>query len=53
MAAGECSVNLSGAEIGVLAGMKVHTAVRGGLSQHFSLELTLNKRQADTIGKKT
>ena len=53
MAAGERSVSFSAGGFGVMAGMKVHTAAGGGLSQRFSLELTLNKRQADTIGKRT
>ena len=53
MAAGGRSVSFSAGGVGVMGGMKVHTAAGGGLSQRFSLELTLNKRQADTIGKST
>lgn len=53
MPAGERSGSFIGAGFGVLASMKVHTAVRGGLSQRFSLELTLNKKNPDIIGKST
>jgi len=47
MAAGERSVNLSGAEIGVLAGMKVHTAAGVWFSRQCTVLPTIFRSRHD------